>query len=100
MTIHLQIILFSFFLVNIVSFVIMLLDKMKARGNNSERISEGVLFFMAIFFGGLGVYAGMFAFRHKTKKWYFLIGVPLAIIQNCIFIYFIYRLLRGELILL
>jgi len=37
---------------------------------------------MAAVFGSVGVYAGMFAFRHKTRKWHFLIGIPLLMIEN------------------
>lgn len=68
----------------------MLIDKIKSADANSRRISEGQLFFMAAAFGALGVYAGMFACRHKTRKWYFLIGIPLLIVQNLVFIFFLY----------
>jgi uncharacterized membrane protein YsdA (DUF1294 family) len=77
-----------FIFVNLVAFIIIAYDKRQARrGNNTERISEGVLFFMATVFGGLGVYAGMHAFRHKTKKWYFQLGIPLLIAQNIAVLY-------------
>jgi len=69
-------------LVNLTAFLIMLLDKSKSRRQGAERISEGMLFFMASMFGSVGVYAGMFAFRHKTRKWHFLIGIPLLMIEN------------------
>ena len=84
------ILILFFAVVNILSFLIMLLDKFKSRSSNERRISEGMLFFMATAFGSLGVYAGMFAFRHKTRKWNFLIGIPLLIIQNIAFLYLIY----------
>lgn len=79
-----------FIIINITAFLIMLADKIKAANSETERISEGLLFFMATVFGALGVYAGMFAFRHKTKKWYFLIGIPFLIIQNLSFIFLLY----------
>ena len=78
------------------SFFVMLADKIKATNSETERISEGLLFFMATVFGAIGVYAGMFAFRHKTRKWYFLIGVPILIIENIAIIYLAYLLLSGE----
>lgn len=68
----------------------MLLDKIKSARPGSERISEGMMFFLAAAFGSLGIYAGMFACRHKTRKWYFLIGIPLLIIQNTALAYLIY----------
>lgn len=97
MTPQLQIIVLFFILINIIAFVIMLLDKIKSRDNNSERISEGVLFFMAVAFGSFGVYAGMFVLRHKTRKWYFLIGVPLVMIQNIACLYLVYNFFQTNL---
>lgn len=79
-----------FLVVNLLSFFVMFLDKVKSRKKDAERISEGMLFFMATVFGAVGVYAGMFAFRHKTQKWYFLIGIPLLILQNAVFVNFVY----------
>jgi uncharacterized membrane protein YsdA (DUF1294 family) len=76
-----------FAIVNLAAFMIMLIDKNKSRQRGVERISEGLLFFMATFFGSLGVYAGMLAFRHKTKKWYFIIGIPMLIVQNLSVLY-------------
>ena len=72
----------------------MLADKVKSAKPGATRISEGMLFFLATAFGSLGVYAGMFAFRHKTQKWYFLIGIPLLIIQNTATLYLIYLNLK------
>lgn len=89
-------ILIFFILVNLTAFLIMLMDKMQSRKKDAERISEGMLFFMAAAFGSLGVYAGMFAFRHKTRKWYFIIGIPLLILQNGVFAYAIYIRLVAQ----
>jgi uncharacterized membrane protein YsdA (DUF1294 family) len=81
-----------FLLINITAFLIMLYDKMKSRKVGATRISEGILFFMAAALGSIGVYLGMFVFRHKTRKWYFLIGIPLLILQNTAFLYLAYLL--------
>lgn len=85
--------LILFVVINILAFFIMLLDKVKSAKPGAKRISEGMLFFMATVFGSIGVYAGMFVFRHKNRKWYFLIGIPLLIIQNAALIYLIYLFL-------
>ena len=45
---------------------------------------------MAAMFGSIGVYAGMFAFRHKTRKWYFVIGIPALILEQAALLYLIY----------
>jgi uncharacterized membrane protein YsdA (DUF1294 family) len=74
----------------------MLADKIKSAKSGSARISEGLLFFLATAFGSFGVYMGMFVFRHKTRKWYFLIGIPLLMIENIALVYFIYFFLFGQ----
>lgn len=77
-------------LINMVAFLIMYADKIKSRKANAPRISEGMLFFLATVLGSVGVYAGMFILRHKTQKWYFLIGIPLLMVQNVAFLYLVY----------
>lgn len=86
-----------FLLINLVSFSIVIIDKMRSVKQGTERISEGLLFFMAAAFGALGVYAGMFFSRHKTRKWYFLIGIPLLVIENISLAYLIYLFSLGRL---
>lgn len=68
--------------VNAVAFFVMAWDKAQSRRSGINRISEGMLFFMAVAFGALGVFLGMLAFRHKTRTWYFLLGIPLAFAGN------------------
>lgn len=84
------IILSALALINIAAFIVMMIDKGRSVNLGVSRISEGQIFFMATLFGSLGVYAGMFAFRHKTKKWYFVIGIPLLILQNAALAYILY----------
>jgi len=69
-------------IINILTFFIMFFDKFKSANYEQSRISEGLMFFLAAIGGSFGVYAGMLAFRHKTRKWYFLIGIPLLMIEN------------------
>lgn len=71
------------------SFLLMLDDKKRSR-RNERRISEAALLFAAICFGAAGVLAGMLIGRHKTQKTAFILGVPLALLQNLSFFYFIY----------
>lgn len=77
-----------FILINFISFFIMWYDKKKAQ-KNQWRISEKALFLFALFLGGIGIYAGMYRFRHKTKHSKFTIGIPVVIIFNFIAIYYI-----------
>lgn len=80
-----------FIIINMIAFFAMFWDKSRSRKTGAERISEGLLFFMATMFGSVGVYAGMFAFRHKTQKWYFILGIPMLILENSAFLYFVYN---------
>lgn len=82
--------------INLIAFLLMFLDKLKSTNPDAPRISEGRLFFLATVFGSLGVYLGMFVFRHKTKKWYFLIGIPLLFVQNLATAFLIYLFLLNK----
>jgi len=61
--------------INISGFVLMGIDKQKAR-RHQWRISEKTLFLFALLGGSLGTTVGMHFFHHKTKHWYFVIGMP------------------------
>ena len=63
-------------IINAVSFLLMLTDKIKAK-KNKWRIPEKVLFLVAILGGSVGSLLGMYLFRHKTKHFSFLLGMPL-----------------------
>lgn len=86
----------AFIIFNVFAFVLMLVDKAKAVRGSQERLSEGLLFFLATVFGAVGVYAGMFTCRHKTRTWYFLIGIPLLIIENLALLYCLYLFFSPE----
>lgn len=81
-------------LINLTSFIVMIVDKNLAR-TGAWRVSEGMLFFLAIFFGGLGIYLGMFTFHHKTRKWYFYFGIPLILAQNFCTLALLYQAVKG-----
>lgn len=84
--------------INLTAFITMWIDKAKSANPLAWRIPESRLFFMAAAFGSLGVYAGMFAFRHKTRKWPFLLGIPLLILQNAAVAYLAYLYLSGKIL--
>ena len=63
---------------NLVSFCLMAADKRRAK-KGKWRIPEKTLFLAAGCFGALGGVLGMFAFRHKTKHWYFRLFLPLML---------------------
>lgn len=65
-------------IVNASGFILMLVDKIKAR-KNLWRIPEATLFLMAAIGGSIGSILGMYTFRHKTKHVSFLLGMPLIL---------------------
>ena len=80
-------ILIYFLVMNIITFLLMGYDKHEAKVNQ-WRISEKALFLFCLLGGSIGGICGMYAFRHKTQKWYFKIGFPLIlIIQIGVIIY-------------
>lgn len=77
-----------FFIINLFAIFLMKYDKVKAI-NNQFRISEKTLFLIALILGGIGIYIGMYLFRHKTKHVKFTVGIPLIIILNILTIYYL-----------
>ena len=71
-----QLLITYLFIVNAAGFLLMLVDKYKAK-KNLWRIPEKTLLGVALVGGSLGAYAGMRLFRHKTKHPQFYIGIPL-----------------------
>ena len=71
--------------INIIGFLIMWIDKRKAI-KGSWRIPEKTLFIITAIGGGIGTIAGMYTFRHKTKKLNFIIGLPLITILEIILV--------------
>ena len=63
---------------NIGSFCLMAEDKRRAR-KHSWRLPERTLFVAALLGGSIGAWAGMYLFHHKTKHWYFVLGIPLIL---------------------
>ena len=73
-----QILLVYLLLVNAAGFLLMLVDKIKAK-RNLWRIPEATLIGVAVIGGSIGAIAGMNLFRHKTKHAKFYIGLPVIL---------------------
>ena len=76
-------------LINLAAFLLMGADKSKAR-HHRWRIPERTLFLCAVLGGSAGAIAGMWFFRHKTRHWYFVVGMP-AILAAQIAAYLLLR---------
>lgn len=83
-----KLILLYLLIINAVSFLLMLVDKRKAQ-KNLWRIPERTLFTAALFGGSIGSIVGMYLFRHKTKHWYFVIGMPAILAAQIALIWFL-----------
>ncbi len=76
-------------IINLVAFAMMGMDKKRAV-QHKWRIPEAHLFLSALLGGGFGAILGMGCFRHKTKHWYFVIGMPaILILEVALGIYFL-----------
>lgn len=77
-------------IINLIAFLAMYLDKRKAR-YGKWRIPEQTLFVLALIGGSIGAIAGMYTFRHKTKKLRFSIGFPVILVMQIILIFMVYN---------
>ena len=83
-----QNIIIYFVIINVIGFLVMYIDKQKAK-KGKWRIPEKTIFIITALGGGIGTIAGMYTFRHKTQKLKFTIGLPFITILEIIgIIYF------------
>ena len=81
-----------FLIINALGFLLMLVDKHKAR-KNKWRIPEATLMGVAALGGSIGSLLGMYTARHKTRHLKFTVGIPLILIAQLAVAYLIYRLI-------
>ena len=62
-------------IINAAGFLLMLIDKQKAR-RKLWRIPEATLIGVAVIGGSIGSLLGMHIFRHKTRHPKFTVGIP------------------------
>ena len=70
-------------IITLIAFLLMAMDKSRAR-KHQWRIPEKTLFLSAILGGSIGAIAGMYTFHHKTRHWYFVIGMPAILILQVV----------------
>ncbi len=77
-------------IVNVAGFAAMGIDKGRAR-RKVWRIPESTLFLIALIGGSIGSLLGMYGFRHKTRHWYFVWGMPaILILQAALILYLLF----------
>lgn len=88
---NIQIIFFSYLIINLFSYALMWKDK-RASIKKKARISENTFFILAFLFGALGMYCAMKApIYHKSSKTKFKIGIPILICLNLFFVFYIIK---------
>lgn len=75
--------------VNLVTFTVYGVDKAKAR-RGAWRVPEKTLFLLPLLGGSVGALLGMLVFRHKTKHWYFVWGIPLILLAQIVLAVWVY----------
>ncbi len=73
---------------NLIGFIVVGIDKRKAI-KRKWRVQEKTFFILSLLGGSIGVYIGLLAFRHKTRHWYFMLGIPAIIIAQVVGVYFL-----------
>lgn len=74
--------------INILTFILFGVDKLKAI-KNRRRIANSTLI-LAIFLGGaIGGLLGMVLFKHKIRKYYYLLSIGVSLIISSIAIYYL-----------
>ena len=73
--------------INIVTFLFFAIDKYRAVKNKS-RIRIVTLLGMAFAGGSVGALLGIYLLRHKTKKNYFTVGVPLMMVMQVLALFY------------
>ena len=73
---------------NLITFTVFGIDKRNAVLNR-PRIRITTLLGLSFFGGAAGGLIAMYIFRHKTKKNYFAVGLPLMIVMQTVVVFFL-----------
>lgn len=90
MEIYSQLILIYLVLINLVSIIVTISDKHKAK-KKKWRVPESTLLLLSAMGGSVSMYVTMFIIRHKTRHPKFMVGIPVIFALQCILIYLIWR---------
>ena len=68
---------------NLATFAVYGIDKYCAK-KGMRRVPEKTLFLLALVGGSMGAFLGMRTFRHKTRHWYFVWGIPAIMLAQIV----------------
>ena len=83
-------ILYYLIAINIITFLIYGIDKLKAK-KGKWRIPESTLLLLAIICGSIGAWFGIKVWHHKTLHKKFKYGIPLIVITHIAITVYIFR---------
>ena len=86
-----ELVLVYLFIINAISYLLMLIDKKKAQ-KKRWRIPERILLATAIGGGSFGCLLGMFLCHHKTKHLKFQVSIPLLFLAQSILLLMLHNL--------
>lgn len=84
-----KLVLIYLLIINAAGFLLMRIDKGKAR-KNRWRIPEATLITVAALGGSAGSLLGMYLFRHKTRHLKFTLGIPLILAVQVVIVVWIF----------
>lgn len=83
-----------FLLINLISAIVTIVDKIKAK-LGKWRVKESTLLLLSVLGGSPSMYITMLLIRHKTRHIKFMLGIPVIFILQCIIAIFICRGIYG-----
>ena len=83
-------------IINVLSFLLMRIDKKKSRHRGARRIPEAVLLGSAIIGGSIGAFAGLYTFHHKTHHPKFKIGIPSILFIQAVIAIMVIGFITGQ----
>lgn len=83
-------------IINAAALLMMAEDKRRAK-RHQWRVPEAALFGAALLGGSAGAWAGMYLFHHKTKHWYFVVGMPLILAVQAALVWYFHSMLFGHI---
>ena len=82
-------IVFALVVLNPFGLFLVWFDKQRSLSGRDGRVPEVYFFLTAVFFASLGIFLGLFAFRHKTRKTYFPLGLGFLCLEQCLLVWFL-----------
>lgn len=83
-----EVVLIYLLTINALGFLLMTVDKYKAR-KNLWRIPESTLMTIALIGGSIGSLMGMYTVRHKTKHLKFTLGIPVILVLQIVVVFWL-----------